>query len=114
MPSASTALKSVSKSLRRNLLSRGRGFDSAPFLIGVSMLEFDSLNPYDNLMFIVGRDPSDLVAQLKAIRTPIKIHFIVPQGSNHVAYFTGDVKAIKKVTTNGVTEGTTRQRVRKV
>lgn len=76
------------------------------------MLEFDSLNPYDTLGYIVGRDPSDLVAQLKAIRTPIKIHFIVQQGSNHVAYFTGDIR--KKVDKNGSTEGVTGQRIRKV
>lgn len=76
------------------------------------MLEFDSLNPYDTLGYIIGRDPSDLVAQLKAIKTPIKIHFIVQQGSNHVAYFTGDIR--RKVEKNGSTEGTTRSRVRKV
>jgi hypothetical protein len=76
------------------------------------MLEFDSLNPYDTLGFIVGKDPSDLVAQLKAIRTPIKIHFIVQQGSNHVAYFTGDIR--RKVDKNGSTESVTGPRVRKI
>lgn len=83
-----------------------------PLYFGIIMLEFDSLNPYDTLGYIVGRDPSDLVAQLKAIKTPIKIHFIVQQGSNHVAYFTGDIR--RKVDKNGSTEGATRSRVRKV
>jgi hypothetical protein len=59
------------------------------------MIAFDSLNPYDTMGYVVGRDPGDLVQKLREIRTPIKIHFIVPQGSNHVAYFTGDVKAKK-------------------
>lgn len=77
------------------------------------MLAFDSLNPYDTMGYVVGRDPGDLILKLKAIRTPIKIHFIVAQGSNHVAYFTGDVKS-KKVESDVTTEKSTGSRVRKV
>jgi hypothetical protein len=63
--------------------------------------------------YIVGRDPGDLINKLREIRTPIKIHFIVQQGSNHVAYFTGDVRT-KKVESDVTTENAPRQRVRKV
>jgi hypothetical protein len=77
------------------------------------MIAFDSLNPYDTMGYVVGRDPGDLINKLREIRTPIKIHFIVQQGSNHVAYFTGDVRT-KKVESDVTTENAPRQRVRKV
>lgn len=77
------------------------------------MLVFDSLNPYETMGYIVGNDPQDLLTQLKAIRHPIKIHFIVPYGTRHVAYFTGDIKA-KKVESSGTTEVNTGSGVRKV
>jgi hypothetical protein len=85
----------------------------ASIFLGASMIAFDSLNPYDTMGFVVGNDPQDLINQLRAIRTPIKIHFIVPYGSRHAAYFTGDVKA-KKVESDVITEKPTRSRVRKV
>ena len=77
------------------------------------MLAFDSMNPYDTMGYVVGNDPQDLVNKLREIRTPIKIHFIVPLGSRHVAYFTGDVK-VKKVQSDVTSEVDTRQRVRKI
>lgn len=77
------------------------------------MLAFDSMNPYDTMGYVVGNDPQDLVNKLREIRTPIKIHFIVPFGSRHVAYFTGDVK-VKKVQSDVTSEVDTRQRVRKI
>lgn len=77
------------------------------------MIAFDSLNPYDSMGFIVGNDPADLIAQLRAIRTPIKIHFIVPYGTRQVAYYTGDVNA-KRITSDATTTNVKRPRVRKV
>jgi hypothetical protein len=77
------------------------------------MIAFDSLNPYDSMGFIVGNDPADLIAQLRAIRTPIKIHFIVPHGTRQVAYFTGDVNA-KRITSDVITSNVKRPRVSKV
>lgn len=77
------------------------------------MLAFDSLNPYDAMGFVVGNDPQDLINQLRAIRSPIKIHFIVPYGTRHVAYYTGDVK-VKKVESDVTTQKLGRPRVRQV
>ena len=77
------------------------------------MLAFDSLNPYDAMGFVVGNDPQDLITQLRAIRSPIKIHFIVPYGTRHVAYYTGDVK-VKKVESDVTTQKPGRPRVRQV
>ena len=81
---------------------------------GVKMLAFDSLNPYDSMGFIIGNDPQDLVNKLRELRTPIKIHFIVPLGNRHVAYFTGDVKAKKVESDVNTAKVNTRSRVRKV
>jgi hypothetical protein len=77
------------------------------------MIAFDSFNPYDTMGFIVGADPADLIAQLRAIRTPIKIHFIVPHGTRQVAYFTGDVNA-KRITSDATTSKPKRPRVSEV
>lgn len=87
----------------------------APSLLGGHMLAFDSLNPYDALGFIIGEDPADLVAKLREIRTPIKIHFIVPygSGSRQIAYYTGDVNA-KRITSDVTTKHTNGSRVSKV
>lgn len=77
------------------------------------MLAFDSLNPYDTLGFITGRDPQDLVDQLRQIRTPIKIHYIVADNGRYTAFYTGDVKA-KKVKSDVSTAKSSGSRVRKV
>jgi hypothetical protein len=78
------------------------------------MLAFDSLNPYDAMGFIVGNDPQDLVDKLRSLRTPIKIHFIVPYGNRHVAYYTGDVKVKKVKSDVNTSEVNSGPRVRKV
>lgn len=78
------------------------------------MLAFDSLNPYDTMGFIIGNDPQDLVNKLRELRTPVKIHFIVPYGNRQVAYYTGDVKAKKVQSDVNTSEVNTRSRVRKV
>jgi hypothetical protein len=78
------------------------------------MLAFDSLNPYDALGFIVGDSPDDLVAKIRMIRTPIKIHFIVPYGNGRqIAYYTGDINA-KRITSDVTTSDAKRPRVSKV
>lgn len=56
------------------------------------MIEFSSLNPYESLQAVHGLSPEDLIAQLRAIRTPIKIVAIVPYGNRQVAYVMGDVR----------------------
>lgn len=57
------------------------------------MIEFSSLNPYDTLEAVYGDSPQDLINQLRAIRTPIKIVAIVPIGVRHVAYIMGDIRS---------------------
>lgn len=56
------------------------------------MIEFSSLNPYDTLEAVYGDSPQDLINQLRAIRTPIKIVAIVHLGARHVAYIMGDIR----------------------
>lgn len=56
------------------------------------MIEFSSLNPYDTLEAVYGDSPQDLISQLRAIKTPIKIVAIVPLGTRHVAYVMGDIR----------------------
>lgn len=57
---------------------------------------FDSLNPYESLVVVLADSPQDLVAQLKAIKTPIKIVAINQVGSRSVAYIIGDVRVQTK------------------
>lgn len=77
------------------------------------MLAFDSLNPYDTMGVVIADTPAELVAALRQIRTPIKIHFIVPFGSRQAAYYTGDVNA-RKVQSDVSTSDTKRSRVSKI
>lgn len=67
----------------------------------ISLIGFDSKNPYESLAVIVGDSPQDLINQIKSIRTPIKIVSIIPYGGKQVAYIMGDhrlnqAKKIKK------------------
>lgn len=55
-------------------------------------LEFDSLNPYQNIVSLVASDPVELVSMIKAIRTPIKILAVTSYGIKQVAYIVGDVR----------------------
>lgn len=77
------------------------------------MLAFDSLNPYDAMGVLIADTPQDLVDALRNIRTPIKIHFIVPFGNRQAAYYTGDT-AVKKVKSNVTTLTTDGPRVSKI
>ncbi len=69
------------------------------------MIAFDSLNPYDALGVLIADSPTELVDLIRSIRTPIKIHFIVPFGNRQAAYYTGDVKA-RRVKSNVITKNT--------
>lgn len=60
-------------------------------------MDFDSLNPYESLVVIVADSPQDLVNQLKAIKTPIKIVAINQVGTKSAAYIMGDVRIKKGV-----------------
>lgn len=60
------------------------------------MVEFSSLNPYQNLEVVFGDSPQDLVLNLKKIITPIKIIAIVPVGLRQCAYIMGDHRITKK------------------
>lgn len=77
------------------------------------MIAFDSLNPYDAMDVMIGDNPQELIDMLRRIRTPIKIHFIVPFGSRQAAYYTGDVTA-KKVRSDVTSVTVNRPRVSKV
>ena len=56
------------------------------------MIEFDSLNPYQNMEVLIAEDPVSLLALIKAQRTPIKIVAIVAYGNRQAAYIMGDVR----------------------
>lgn len=56
------------------------------------MIEFDSLNPYQNMEVLIAEDPMSLLALIKAQRTPIKIVAIVPYGTRQAAYILGDIR----------------------
>ena len=77
------------------------------------MLAFDSLNPYDALGVLIADNPAALVELIRKIRTPIKIHFIVPFGQRQAAYYTGDISA-KKVQSDVTRITTNRPRISKV
>lgn len=57
---------------------------------------FDSTNIYESLAVIVADSPQALVADLKAIKTPIKIISIVQVGTKSAAYITGDIRIVEK------------------
>ena len=63
------------------------------------MIEFDSLNPYQNMEVLIAEDPMSLLALIKAQRTPIKIVAIVPYGTRQAAYILGDIRFPTKQTT---------------
>jgi len=55
-------------------------------------VDFNSLNPYMNMEFLSAQNPADLLDQIKAIRTPIKIVQIVSHRNRLVAYIMGDIR----------------------
>jgi len=57
---------------------------------------FDSMNTYESLAVIVADSPQALVADLKAIKTPIKIISIVQVGTKSAAYIVGDIRIVEK------------------
>lgn len=60
-------------------------------------LEFDSLNPYQNLVAITADSPTDLVAELKKIQVPMSIVAIVNSGgTRQTAYLMGDFVSKRK------------------
>lgn len=77
------------------------------------MIAFDSLNPYDTLGVIIADSPQELVEQIRRVRTPIKIHFIVPFGTRQAAYYSGDTNA-QKVTSDVSTSPAKRSRISKI
>jgi hypothetical protein len=66
-------------------------------------LIFDSINPYETLQVIQAESPEALVAEIKKIRTPIKIVQILQVGSRSAAYIVGDHRITnkRKVVKNG-------------
>lgn len=60
-------------------------------------MNFDSINPYESLVAVVADSPQDLVRDLKAIKTPIKIVSIVQSGTKSVAYIMGDIRTMPPV-----------------
>jgi len=59
-------------------------------------LAFSSLNPYQGLEVIKARDGDDLLRQIKAIKKPIKIFFIVSHANWLHAFIQGDFKPQKR------------------
>jgi hypothetical protein len=91
----------------------GGGVKTLPFYLEFSMLAFDSTNPYDSLGVLIADNPDALVELIRKIRTPIKIHFIVPFGQRQAAYYTGDLNA-RRVTSDATITSVKRPRVSKV
>ena len=83
------------------------------FFLEFSMLAFDSTNPYDSLGVLIADNPDALVELIRTIRTPIKIHFIVPFGQRQAAYYTGDLHA-RRVTSDAIVTSVKRPRVSKI
>lgn len=69
----------------------------------VSELAFSDLNPYSGVEYLVGKTPEDLKAQIKSIRSPIKILSMYANGDDHYVWFLSGVKInkIKKGNKNG-------------
>jgi len=59
---------------------------------------FSNLNPYENLISLVGDDPDDLVRKIKTIQTPIRIINITAFGTKQVAYIIGDIRVKPEAT----------------
>ena len=59
-------------------------------------LAFDSLNPYQALQTVSSTSPDELCEKLRSIKRPIKIIQIVASNNQYTAFFTGDVKILKK------------------
>jgi hypothetical protein len=54
--------------------------------------QFTSLNNIQNLNFLEGLSPQDLLDQINQIIVPIKIHAIYSYGQRHVAWIQGNFK----------------------
>lgn len=59
-------------------------------------VQFDSLNPYNEINEITAKTPEELVALVRSIRQPIKIISIVAGSNRYTAFFVGDVKIKRK------------------
>ena len=57
---------------------------------------FDNMNPYHELTVISERSAGELLAKLKSIRTPFKIHWIYAHNGRHHAWVSGDHRLNKK------------------
>ena len=55
-------------------------------------VDFDSLNPYQNVEFVTGQTPDELIAQIKAFRTPVKVINIISHRNRLVAFIMGDIR----------------------
>ena len=55
-------------------------------------LDFDSLNPYQNLEYVSGQTPDELLAMIKQFKTPIKIISIHSHRNRLVAFVMGDIR----------------------
>jgi hypothetical protein len=63
---------------------------------GVMDNEVENLNPYQNMQIIFANGPEDLLTQIKAIKTSIKIHYIGPNGIRWIAFVSDEVKETKE------------------
>lgn len=58
---------------------------------------FDSLNSSgENLEFLVGNSPQELLEMIRQIRLPLNIVSIYAIGSKHIAWFQTSARIIKK------------------
>jgi hypothetical protein len=47
---------------------------------------FDSLNGLQNLTYLTGNSPEEIVTQIKSIRLPVRIISIYAMGSKHICW----------------------------
>jgi hypothetical protein len=60
------------------------------------MIEFTSLNPYQEIKAIVAESPEELTRVLRSIMTPFKIVAMTSYGTRQVAYITGHLPPTKQ------------------
>jgi len=51
----------------------------------------DSLNSYNGMQSLTAKSPEELIAAIRAIKTPIKIISIVSDNNRYTCFFLGDV-----------------------
>lgn len=57
---------------------------------------FDSLNSNENLTYLIGNGPEEIITQLKSIRLPTRIIAMYAVGSKHICWIETTAKLKKQ------------------